>query len=118
MAKLLEHPLTIILITIVSALLIISLRRTAKKSDQSTAEIAQLEEKAYNLSQEVKDLQDELEHSKSPTYKEKILRDQLLLQKDGEYVVQLSVPEIEHNDAEITPQKTKTNQEKWFDLLF
>ncbi|MCA9369513.1 hypothetical protein KC721_04390, partial [Candidatus Woesebacteria bacterium] len=71
-----------------------------------------------NLSKEVQDLQTELEYSKSPEYKEKIIRDQLLLQKEGEYVVQLTVPETPSSDREITPQDRRSNQEKWLEILF
>ena len=118
MAKPLEHPITIIAISVAAFLLIISLRQTSQKSQQSTSEVSVLEEKAYNLSKEVQDLQTELEHSKSPEYKEKIIRDQLLLQKEGEYIVQLTAPETPSSDTEITEEQPRSNQDKWLEILF
>lgn len=118
MAKPLEHPLVIILITGLFLVLFTSLRRTSDKTAQSTEEISSLEKEAYTLSKEVQTLQEELEYSKSQEYKEKIIRDQLLLKKENEYIVQLAVPEETVKDPDINPETTSTNQEKWLEILF
>lgn len=118
MAKPLEHPLVIILITGLFLVLFMSLRKTSGRTEQSTQEISALEKEAYNLSKEVQTLQEELEYSKSQEYKEKIIRDQLLLKKENEYIVQLAVPEETVKDTDINQQKAQGNQEKWLEILF
>lgn len=118
MTKPLEHPLALIIAGVLFSLLFFSLRQTGNKTQQSTDEISALEEKAYQASKEVQELQDELEYSKSPEYKEKIIRNELLLQKPGEYIVQLTAPETEPLDTHITPSAPITNQEKWLEILF
>ncbi|NCN51016.1 MAG: hypothetical protein GW762_00670 [Candidatus Pacebacteria bacterium] len=118
MTKLLEHPITLVIASVLFVLFFYSLRQTGNKTEQSSQEIAVLEEKAYQASKEVQSLQEELEQSKSAEYKERIVRDELLLQKEGEYIVQLAVPEIEVIDTDITTTKTQSNQEKWLEILF
>lgn len=118
MTKYLQHPFVLLIVTFLFVGVFISLRQTGAKTHQSSKEISELEKEAYQLSKEVQDLQEELEYSKSPEYKEKIIRDQLLMQKEGEYVVQVSAPEIVETDTEIKPQKTVSNQDRWLEILF
>lgn len=118
MTKALEHPLTLIVAAVLFSVLFFSLRQTGNKSQQSTNEISLLEEKAYKTSKEVQELQEELEYSKSTAYKEKIVRNELLLQKPGEYIVQMTAPQTEPLDTHITTSQPETNQEKWFEILF
>lgn len=118
MTKVLEHPVTLIVAAILFFLVFLSLRQTGSKTQQSTQEISVLEEKAYQASKEVQKLQEELEYSKSDEYKEKIIRNELLLQKPGEYIVQIAATETLALDPDITIMQPKTNREKWLEILF
>ena len=118
MSKVLEHPLTLIASAVLFVVFSISLRQTAHKSGQSQAEIATLEETAYLLSEEVQQLQDNLEYAKSQDHKESIIRNQLLLQKNGEYTLYIPAPETTEYDTDITYTQPPSNQEKWLELVF
>lgn len=116
--KVVQHPITIVIFTLLCAALVISLRQGENKIERSTEEISSLEEQAYSLSLEVQDLQEELEYSKSPEYKEKIIRNELLMQKENEYIVQLSLPETSKENSTKIIENKESTQEKWLQILF
>ncbi len=119
MGKVLQHPITIILFTLLCGVLVISLRKSSQKKSLSSQEISTLEEKAYALSQEVQGLQEEVERSKSLEYKEKIIRNELLMQKEGEYVVQLALPPEQNNfESNNSLKKPASYREEWIEILF
>ena len=119
MGKVAQHPITIFLFTLLVIVLVISLRKSGQKNNLSSEEVATLEKEAYTLSQEVQRLQSEAELSKSLEYKEKIIRNELLMQKEGEYIVQLSVPQEDlHTEEDNTVKSPLSYREQWLQILF
>jgi len=84
----------------------------------STQSITQLDQQVNLTAKEVETLKHKLEQVQQPEAKEKIIRDELLLQKPGEYTIQL--PPIETTDKTTTiPSSTPTSpRQEWFAILF
>lgn len=116
MFKLLTHPLVAVGLTILAGLFVLSLRKTAQKSEVASQNVSVLEQKIGDLSRELEEEQKALEYSSSDFAREKILRNDLLLQKPGEYILQIP----DENSAENTPEfaQPKTPWEEWKELLF
>ena len=89
MKNLLYHPLAIITLTLLCVLFIVSLRKTAQKSEVSSQNVQLLEEKINQLSGEIELEKQAIEYAQSDLAQEKRLRDELLLQKSGEYILQI-----------------------------
>lgn len=116
MFKLLTHPLIAVGLTILAALFVLSLRKTAQKSEVASQNVAVLEQKITDLSRELEEEQKALEYSSSDFAREKILRNDLLLQKPGEYTLQIPDESSVENMAEMPA--VKTPWEEWKELLF
>jgi cell division protein FtsB len=116
MKKLLYHPLIIIIITIISGLFLLSLKKTAQKSETAAKNVAVLEGQINQLAGQIETEKQAIEYTSSDLAKEKILRDELLLQKPGEYVLQ--IPEENRLNSEDSSIKQKSNWEAWRELLF
>ena len=108
MMNFLRNPLTILAFTLVFAFFFFSLRKNAKKSYISIQNVNLLENEVKQLKSETNNQKNQLEIIKQPLTKEKIVRNELLLQKPGEYVVQLP-------PASPTPsqEEQKINQSPW-----
>lgn len=69
------------------------------------------------LQEQVDDLEKSLEEAQAPFVQEKIIRDQLLLQKPGEYVVQLPTELVSPEPSQLDNQAEATPLEKWKRVL-
>jgi len=116
MNKLFNHPLIILLFTILTSLFILSLRRTAQKSQTATENVTLLENQIDQLSDQIESEQQTIKYAASDLAKEKILRNELLLQKQGEIVLQIPDDETLTIEAEAAEQKTPWQE--WKELLF
>ncbi len=94
MKKLLFHPLTVLLITFAYFLILLSLKKTNKKVYISQQNIQSLESEVKQLEQEIASNNKELYHLDQDFVKEKIVRDQLLKQKEGEIIINLPIQEL------------------------
>ena len=106
MQKFLAHPLVLVSITCVAVLLFFSLEQSGKKADTSTLAIQTEQEKKEQLAAEVSELTLELTEAESPLYQEKLIRDELLLQKDGEIVLQIPTQKAVNESIEPVIQLT------------
>ncbi len=117
MRNLLFHPISVVVITILALLYFFSLRTTIKRATQPSETVSELKQEVSNLTSEVSELAEEVETSKTEFAKEMTVRDELLMLKPGEYVIQLGesvvVPIVEP-----TPSATPTPWEEWKVLLF
>lgn len=95
----------------------LSLDKTSEKRRQSAQTISKLEEKLEANRAEVASLEQKESESSSSFITEKIVRDELLLKKPGEYIVLL--PELEESDdgTELISARA-TPLEEWKQLLF
>ncbi len=89
MQRLLSHPLTIALFTALAIIFYVSLDKSAQTVQSSSSTLLKLEEQNKKLGTEVAKLEEQVETAQTGLSKEKIIRNELLLQKPGEYVVQL-----------------------------
>ncbi|PIR58848.1 MAG: hypothetical protein COU69_03560 [Candidatus Pacebacteria bacterium CG10_big_fil_rev_8_21_14_0_10_56_10] len=79
----------VLLFLVISAIFFVSLRKTAQRATDSAEYVAELNQEISRLEEEVAELERRLETAQSDFTREKILRDELLLQKPGEQVVKL-----------------------------
>ena len=115
MNKFLSNPLVIVIITLLAFSFVISLKKNANKANISSQNLTKLENEITKLENNLQQAQDDLNESKTLLSQEKIIRNQLLMQKPGEYVVQIPLPE-EKQEKNLNSFKT-TPLEEWKSLL-
>lgn len=115
MSKFLSNPIILIFFTLIFVIFYMSLQKNEEKIKISTQSINSLETEVLDLKREVEQAEINVLNAQEPLNKEKIIRDQLLMQKDGEIILQ--IPEIERNEAKIEVYSTSP-WEKWMELLF
>ena len=115
--NLFNHPLLIGIFTCLCLLAVFSLRESSKKALVSKESIEKLEKSVETLEKEVELENKKLKTSQEPIALEKIMRNELLLKKDGEIVLQ--IPDEEQVQAEkIDLEKEKSGPwEEWIKLL-
>ena len=91
--NLLYHPVTVLFITIIAITFYFSLDRSAQKTQKSSENIRVLEHEINQVSQEVIELEEKIIETESQQFQEKVVRNELLLQKEGEYILQ--IPDVE-----------------------
>lgn len=116
MSSLLKHPVTVILITIIALFYYLSLDKSARKAETSSEAVSQLEGEVSLVEGEVLALKQQLESVNQPISQEKAVRNELLLQKPGEYVLQ--VPTIEVSEVTHSQEVPPTPWEEWQQVLF
>ena len=114
MQKWLFHPLTIIACTIFALFFYWSLTRTDQNIRISTETLHVLDQEVKQMASEVSQTEKQLQVATSAATQEKIIRDELLMQKPGEYVVQLPPSEKEQRPRE---KIIKTPWEGWRAVL-
>ncbi len=115
MKKLLFNPIFLVLITFFSVLIIISLNKTSQKAFTAQKNLNKVETEISYLEQELENNKRELYQTKTDLNKEKIIRNELLMKKEGEIIVNLPLKE----ESEIvTLQNEKTTAwEEWKKVL-
>lgn len=116
MSSLLKNPISVVIITIIAVFYYLSLNKSAQKASISSQTVAQIEEERTLVSNEVTQLEKQLEGINHPISQEKALRNELLLQKPGEYVLQL--PSIEVSEAQHAVPKEPSAWDEWRKILF
>lgn len=117
MRTLLRNPLILVLFVCLSIAYSFSLYTTTKKSAGSQVTSAQLGAELQSIQAENTQLETELQQANTPFAQEKILRDELLLQKPGEIVLQVVAPP----EQSVEPEQTATHQtpwEEWQEVIF
>lgn len=116
MKNLLYHPSTLLAIALISGVFILSLRKSAQKTRYSSQNINILEQEIEKLAIQVSEQQNLLKSSQKPLAEEKIMRNELLMQKPGEYILQ--VPEIKIDSKESVQEKILSPWEEWQKLIY
>ena len=83
MAKLVYNPIFLTALTILSIIFSISLYKSAKKSQYSAQNLQNLETEVSKIEQDISLLEASLEEANQPFAQEKIIRDELLMKKEG-----------------------------------
>lgn len=112
MFKLLKNPLALIFFTLITIAFYISLSKTQQKSLDTLSMIEESNQEKQILEQKKTDLEQKLQNIDE----EKIIRDEFLMQKPGEYVVKIPLPE-EKSESHQLKVEDKTNPQKWLDLI-
>lgn len=114
--KLLFHPLTALGVTVVAGLFMGSLYSTWQRSLQTTQRLEELDRQLERSNAEVMQLQTQLQATSQAQTKDKLIRNTLLMQKPGEYVVQVPLPNTpDETSNSITT--TMTPWEEWQKLV-
>lgn len=109
------HPLTVIICTIVITWLYGSLLRTEQNMRTSSETVGVLDQEVSQIASEVSELESRLATAQSPAAQEERIRNELLLKKPGEYVIQL--PPASMNSTIETQKRSLSPWEQWQALL-
>lgn len=115
MSRWFYHPFTVITFTIVVTWLYASLLRTEGKMRMSTESVTVLDQEVTQIASEVSALELQLNQAKSAAAQEQRIRDELLLQKPGEYVIQL--PLLQEQQPAPASTRKASAWEEWQQLL-
>lgn len=116
-AKLLYNPITLVVITILAIVTFIQLDQTTKKSQFSHIQVAEKEKIVQNMADKVSSLEEQFSEVNSDFYKEKVVRDELLLQKENEIILKL--PElIQNKKNELNNEVIISNFAQWQALFW
>ncbi len=117
MNKVLSHPLSLLIVTIIAIAFIFSLRATQQKTTSRGEQVDKNQVVVDQLKTEQIQLQQQPEESQLPFNQELILRNELRQQKDGDIVIQ--IPSVA---PQVTPPPSPTPTllpwEEWRELLF
>lgn len=113
--KIIFHPLTVSVFSILGAIFWWSLHRNAEQIRNSTENVALLDQEIAQTASEISQLENNLDEASLLFNQERIARDELLLQKPGEYTVQF--PPITSPEPSTTPVASKTPWQAWQEIL-
>ena len=114
--KILFHPLVFLLISLASLLLIFSLYQNAQEITNSTTDLKKIELEVDQKEQKIESLENQLNQAQTNFTKERIIRDELLMQKEGELIIQ--IPEDQTIEIpQIDEEKPLTPWQEWKNLL-
>ncbi|MBP7875734.1 hypothetical protein KA012_01935 [Candidatus Woesebacteria bacterium] len=117
MRKLLEHPLVILLITIVAGIFMFSLSISSKNKVGGAKTLVTLDESVARQQQRVQELEEQVRISSDPFIQERIQRDERLQQKPGEIVLQL--PAVPMPSPTPKPEVIQLSPwQEWREVLF
>ena len=116
----LAQPLVMVVVVLLCILLILSLRESSHKAQLSKTNLEENQANVGQLESQHQAKLDLLEQSQNDLYKEKIQRNELLQQKEGEITIQL--PDVNPNEldlkaTEANDQSWHNNRQAWFNLL-
>lgn len=118
MIKIIYHPFIIIIFTVISIVFFLSLEKSSQKTEISSKNIEVLEQEIYEMSTQASELDEKIINADSEIFKEKVIRNELLLQKPGEKVIQISSFEGQKSGNESEVIETQKPLDAWLDLLF
>ena len=116
-SKLVFNPISFIGITIISIIFSISLYKSAQRTRYSTENLKSLEQEVAETEKEVAALETAIQESQQPFAKEQIIRNELLMKKTGEYVIQIP-DELVSKTQSVVEAKKNSPWEEWQKLLF
>lgn len=115
-SRLFFNPISFILVTLVCLLFSLSLYKSAQRTSESASDLATVETDIEAMEQQLRALETKAQEAEQPFTKEEIIRNELLMQKPGEYVVQ--IPETLEASVTPSPSPTPTPWEEWKAVLF
>lgn len=116
MGKYLQHPFTIILATFITIAFFLSSQNSIKNYQKTSTNINYIENENKDLSTTIQNLEAKKQFTESDFAKEKIIRDELLLQKPGEIILQL--PSNLPPEPSPSPSPSPKPVEEWKKVFF
>jgi len=113
--KWLQNPVVLLIFTLLALSFVFSLRKNLTRLTLSEYNLDILKSEVDKLETEVEQKQYQLETAQQPLAKEKIARNELLLKREGEYVIQL--PDIELKSKQQPIKNKPTAWQQWRQLL-
>lgn len=113
--QLLFSPIVAILITIIASLYLLQNHRRLDRLELSRKNIQSTEQTVQSLQESIGEVDLELEQAQQPLAKEKIIRDELLHQKENELVLKLPEIKIEEQEQELVLEQS--NWEAWMEVV-
>lgn len=113
--KILFNPIAAILLSLIAGYFLIKNHQQLNRVELSRKNIQLTEKEVSFLKDSVQNLDEELNKANNPLAKEKIIRDELLQQKENEFVLKL--PDIVKNEIKTEEAKEKSNLEAWLELV-
>jgi cell division protein FtsB len=113
--KIIFHPAAVIAISVVALIFIVNSQNKLKRVTVAQHKLNLAQQELEYWEGEVKLIEAELARSQDPFSKEKLHRDELLMQKEGEIVIKL--PNIDFQESNQLQIKEKENWQKWLELL-
>ena len=115
MQKLFLNPVAALIISIITLVFWISLYQTGQEIRNSTKDSGVLQQEIDQIASEVSLLEVKIDQAGQSQFKEKIARDELLMQLPGERVIKLPDVELPSPTSAIQPELTPW--QKWQALL-
>jgi len=116
MQKIFANKIVALIVTFLVILFLFSLRKTRLKSDYSNRILRQKQQSLTQLRKDLQQLKQKDTRLGSDFYQEKIIRDELLMQRPREIIIQLPIEE-EKRVVNSSPKPDLQNLEKWEKLL-
>ncbi len=116
MYRLLNSRITALILTLVAAAVCISLYMNSRELKEPTSRLESLRSQVIEENRSLEVLQQHVSASQSGYIKEQVIRDQLLMQKPGEYVIQVpDLPAASGEVVQVAPKKSPWEQ--WLTVL-
>lgn len=116
MTKIIYHPFIAFITTVVAVVFFVSLDKSSQKTELSAKNIEILEGDVQEMSSDVIKLEEEIIRTDSEIFKEKVIRNELLLQKPGEYIIRL--PDLGDGEtAKLVDSKKSEPMAEWMKLI-
>ncbi len=116
MKKILLHPIAALFFTIISIIFMISLQKTRQRSENVSQIAEQLKNQVNQLELEVKQAENSLNQDSLGLEQEKVIRNELLMKKEGEIIFQLP-PVKPVGEVVVNQVETLTPAEAWKQLI-
>lgn len=115
--RILYSPLAALIFTVIAGIICVSLYMNGRRIQQSASTVQKMELEVASIEAKVNLVESSALEATSATAKERIFRNELLLQRPNEYIVQ--VPDQPLPTPEPSPQSTPlTAWQQWQKLLF
>jgi len=114
--KIILNPLTLLLLSVACFLFIATQKKDVKKIDQTLEHKEKLKQEINSIENEIADYQNKLSPEHEKKVIETIMRDELLMQKDDETIIQL--PPVTLQPTKPVTSPTKSPKDEWLELLF
>lgn len=115
--RILYSPLAVAFFTVVAGVICVSLYMNGRRIQQSALTVLKMEQEVASIEAKVNKVERTALEATSSAAKERIFRDELLLQRPGEYIVQVPDQPLPTPEP-VVPEPSLTPWQQWQLLLF